>query len=272
MKRIINASHLDEIRQRKAEYQKEYDAWTARYEESERNLRKAEHDALQPAKDAVTDALSKFIDPLKLDIQVDFNWRLAREDYNNENYPIKIDIRSNQNHDEKLALSWEYEVTLNRIGQVEAETNSWSGMSATTTDQISSLKLTAECLDVLANMNWKSLLRASKPRMVDYYDKDDKQPSNPVTAEDEKQAVFDDIEGTDYAVRLLSTNDDDHWVSKNRYMKVLKQSGSQIYPEVFYETKDGKFVHTYIGDRKRKSSVSINPDDIIEITDADIQQ
>lgn len=271
MKRIINASHLDEIRQRKAEYQKEYDAWSARHEESRRNLRKAEHDALQPTKDAVIEALSRFIEPLKLDINVDFNW-LARADYDNENYPIKIDIRSNQNHDEKLALSWDYEVTLDNNGEVEAETNSWSGMSATTKDQISSLKLTAECLDVLANMNWKSLLRASKPRIFDYYDKDDKEPSNPVTAEDEKQAVFDDIEGTNYAVRLLSTNDDDHWVSKNRYMKVLKQSGSQIYPEVFYETKNGKFVRTYIGDRKRKSSVSIDPDDIIEITDADIQQ
>ena len=267
MKRVINTSHLDEIRQRKAEYSKEYSAWLARQKESERNLRKAEQDALQPAKDAVTDALSKFIEPLKLDINVEFNYLFYIDDY-----PIKVDIRSNQNHDENLALAWEYTVTLNKDGEVEAETNSWSGMLATTRDQISSLKLTAECLDVLANMDWKSLLNATKPDMFDYYNKDDKAPSIPVTAEDEKQAVFDDIEGTNYAVRLLATNDDDHWVSKNRYMKVLKQSGSQIYPEAFYKTKDGKFVRVYIGDRKRKSSVSIDPDDIIEITDADIQQ
>ena len=271
MKRVINTSHLDEIRQRKAEYSKEYDAWLARQEESKRNLRKAKQDALQPTKDAVTNALSKFIEPLKLDINVEFHY-LFDIDSNKEGCPIKVDIRSNQHHDENLALTWEYTVTLNIDGEVEAETNSWSGMSATTRDQISSLKLTAECLDVLANMDWNSLLIATIPHMFDYYNKNDKQPSNPVTAEDEKQAVFDDIEGTNYAVRLLATNDDDHWVSKNRYMKVLKQSGSQIYPEAFYETKDGKFVHIYIGDRKRKSSVSIDPDDIIEITDADIQQ
>lgn len=271
MKRVINTSHLDEIRQRKAEYSKEYGAWLARQEESRRNLRKAEQDALQPAKDAVTDALSKFIEPLKLDINVEFNY-LFHIGFDEEDCPIKVDIRSNQNHDESLALAWEYTVTLNKDGEVEAETNSWSGMSATTRDQISSLKLTAECLDVLANMDWKSLLNATTPHMFDYYNKDDNEPSNPVTAEDVKQAVFDDIEGTNYAVRLLATNDDDSWVSKNRYMKVLKQSGSQIYPEAFYKTKDGKFVRIYIGDRKRKSSVSIDPDDIIEITDADIQQ
>ena len=57
-----------------------------------------------------------------------------------------------------VALSWKYEVRLNSDGEVTRETASWSGLKATNSTQLDSLKETVRILEILDSMNWASLL------------------------------------------------------------------------------------------------------------------
>lgn len=70
--------------------------------------------------------------------------------------------------DEKFALVWNYRAVLTSSGEVRTETGSWSGLSATTPDQIKDLQKSVEILTVLTSLDWKSLLQVELPNYKDY--------------------------------------------------------------------------------------------------------
>ena len=77
--------------------------------------------------------------------------------YNFDTFRVRIDNGDNP-HDNH-ALNWSYTIQLDSAGNVLKETNSWSGLSATTQADLDDLKYTYDTLVRINEIDWKDILR-----------------------------------------------------------------------------------------------------------------
>ena len=81
--------------------------------------------------------------------------------------------------DNSAALVWSWSICLNRDNSITKESNSWSGVNATTAEHIESLKQSVQILEILNNIDWETILiegREIYPNYKDYYVKDEQEP------------------------------------------------------------------------------------------------
>lgn len=81
--------------------------------------------------------------------------------------------------DDSAALVWSWNICLNRDNSITKESNSWSGVNATTTEHIESLKQSVQILEILNNIDWETILiegREIYPNYKDYQVKDEEEP------------------------------------------------------------------------------------------------
>ena len=157
----ITASRRDDILRRRDEYDAERDRRRARREQDSSNYRKAYRASLNPIEEAIQEKLKKFN---LLDFEVDASQALFGDS-------IELRIRCNEHrvHDESSARSWSYSCVYNKEkDEVKRESNSWSGLSACTTEQIASLKQTVAALELLSTLDWNSLLDVAVPDYKDF--------------------------------------------------------------------------------------------------------
>ena len=83
---------------------------------------------------------------------------------------VVVRIKSNENrvHAEDKALSWTWDVSLNESDEPQKNSSSWSGLQATTAQQIDSLKATVQALEILNNIDWSDMLNVTLPDYKDY--------------------------------------------------------------------------------------------------------
>ena len=75
---------------------------------------------------------------------------------------ISCKIQGNDRNlfDTGKALTWEYTASVDKEGNVQTETSSWSGLQATTREQLDSLRETLRVLEVINQIDWASILSA----------------------------------------------------------------------------------------------------------------
>lgn len=85
---------------------------------------------------------------------------------------IEVIIQCNENSKflDNSALSWNFKVELAEDGEVIKETGSWSGLKATTEEQLESLQQTLELLKVLNKLDWKTILEDANAQRPKYSD------------------------------------------------------------------------------------------------------
>lgn len=106
---------------------------------------------------AVQDGLGQYADGLT--IRVDM--------YYSNDYQVRID-NGDDPYKEGQALSWRVAVNLDKDGNVEFDTSSWSGLNAVDEKHIADLRRTVEILDTIQHMDWKSILDKVVPKWEDY--------------------------------------------------------------------------------------------------------
>lgn len=156
----ITASRRDDILKQRDEYDAEQKRRRARREKDASNYRHARHDIMEPIADAIKDKLKQFN---LLDFEVDVS----------ESYGVGLEARIRCNeyrvNDESSALSWSYTCVYDTENdEVKRESNSWSGLSACTAEQIASLRQTVSAIELLSNLDWKSLLNVALPDFSDF--------------------------------------------------------------------------------------------------------
>lgn len=114
-----------------------------------------------------------------------------------------IEVRIQCNEDNKFsdnsALSWDFSVELTNDGEVVKETGSWSGLKATTEEQLESLQQTLELLKVLNKLDWKTILGDAQDKRPKYSDEKyryeyDEEYENNRTRDFDRQLTDLDIE------------------------------------------------------------------------------
>ena len=180
----VTASKRDEILQRKADWEADYKARKSRYDEQYGNFRKA----LQSESDRLTKAVEDAIGNTTLDLDIKVS----------DNFGDGFRVYIEDKYDESKALSWNYDVRLDAHGDVVKETSSWSGLKATTVENIENLKEIVRVLESLNRVDWESLMSTIRPpEYTDYVtDRDPRYEDHPDFDSELREADIDDMVGT----------------------------------------------------------------------------
>ena len=215
---IITSSKRDDILKRRADY------------EADKALRQARHDEQAEKYDAAVEAMcntaadyveSKLSGLSKLDIDV---W--GDRAFRSQGIKITVKVNGGKLHaaDADSALSWTYQVQLDRSGNVQKESNSWSGLQATTEAQMDSLRQTLTALEILNNIDWMSVVNVDLPKFSNYItEKDPRYEQSPNFDQELLEADIEDAIGNN----VLIKGDSYKYYRNGSYYGILKETASQ---------------------------------------------
>lgn len=183
----VTASKRDEILQRKADWEADYNTRKASYDDQYRKFRTAD----QSESDRLAEAVKDAIGDTTLDIDID-----VTNNFNN-GYKVQISDENDMFNDSK-ALSWSYSVRLDKDNNVVKETSSWSGLKATTIENLENLKEIVRVLERLNKIDWQSLISTIRPpEYTDYVTvKDPRYEDRPDFDSELREADLEDMVGT----------------------------------------------------------------------------
>ena len=149
----ITMARRDDVLRR----QQEYNDKRSKYDSEVQNFREAEYTVMQNLENLIRSKIG--------DTVLDLSISAARSGFNQD---IEVSINNGSNPHDSQALNWNYDIKLKRSGDVQMESGSWSGLSATTDEQIQNLKESVRVIEILNNLDWKTLLNVELPDYNDY--------------------------------------------------------------------------------------------------------
>jgi len=225
MRRVVYATKADDLRSAQAQYDAELAELTSKYEEQEDNWRTAAVLEEKETEQAVIDRIG----PTDLDLRVRANsrWR--------NGFEVTIDAKGSK------ALRWEIEIILNDDGTIAKKSNSWSGLEATTKEQVEELKESVRVIEKINNIDWSAILHTSEVEYDDYVDDEtrsamyDKKKNRPDFEQDIVVAELEDLIGTDTWVKLKGSPTEQFGHSYHQYTywaKIKKVTPAQFLVEL----------------------------------------
>lgn len=210
---VVAARNRDEIIRRRDEYQSDYEAKKKQHDEEYSNYQRAQHTVLAGVENIVRDMLKNVSAKLNLEIYAEEDWN-----YTSDTTGVKISVKSNEHdvHNKDKALSWNWSVKLNNDGDIVKDSGSWSGLNAVTEENLESLRLSVEALEILNHADWHTILKVELPKWEEYVKT--KVPTN-------KAAEFR---------QELEEADLEEAIENRSFIKGLKNSGRMYRGDVYY--------------------------------------
>lgn len=236
MKIVCNSR--DEILRKAEEFDKSYNKQKAQYDKEYKEYAQARQVAIQSVLDELLAGLRKFT---ALDFDIDVYESYVSKD---GKFGIDVTVKCNEHQmfDENVALAWYYRASVSSTGDLQKETSSWSGLKATTPDQIESLKQTLAAIEYLNGLDWNRIVHTELPRMDSY-----------VKTEDPKYSM----QRPDFNSELLQLDVSDS-IGTNQLFKGVNRKGAPCYYMFIKETD------------KQYKVVAVNEYMFARYTDSDI--
>lgn len=197
----ISASRRDDILRSR----EEYDMETKRLEELEKkNHSKWNADLFQQAKN-IEKRIAETIGSTSLNLSVTVNpWSYYEAD------SWSVDVKGNEggNFSDGVALVWNWEAKMDKDGNIIKDSGSWSGLKATTPEQIDNLAESVRILKILNDIDWSEVLNAPKARWEDYIDEElldnirNRKKNRPDFESDMQAAQLEELIGGNVAINL----------------------------------------------------------------------
>lgn len=205
---------------------KERDAYNKLREETESKRREegsaffaAQREILDPIEKEIIANLSRF-NLIEFNVFADM-W------YGDRGIVVHVKADDRKLHDDTSALSWSFDVYLNNAtGEVVKDTGSWSGLRATTFEQLASLQQTRDALMYLNYVDWKKLLDKVLPDYQDYF-KTQGLPDR--SAEFNKRLIEDQLEslvGTNKLVRVRNF-ESSGYNGRSIFVRLIRETPAQ---------------------------------------------
>lgn len=210
----IYAGRREDILKRKEEYEADKSARQSRYDKQYAEYKNAYHGFVNGIKDIVRAAIGQ----TSLDLEI------TAEAYDG----LRVCIRDeNHKFDEDYALSWSYEASLDRNGDVKRESSSWSGLNAVTDAALDNLKEIVRVLDRIKSIDWENILRQVGPEYADYVKENDPKFDRDAPDFDLelRLAEIEDTIGKDVALRGIDRSG--KYYRFNVLYQVVKESPAQ---------------------------------------------
>lgn len=151
----ITAGKREDILRDKAAYEADKAKKQAEYDKQENAYRQATDQVMADIKSAVESELGDHAGEVRINVHVRV-------------YDVEVTVDNGDDPHGPYALSWNWSVRLDANGNVVKDSGSWSGLSAVTAEQIQDLRNTVNILEILNNIDWKTLLNVKVPSYEDY--------------------------------------------------------------------------------------------------------
>ena len=220
----IIARKRDDILRDKAAYEEDKARRQSQFDAQERAWDDARHQVMDDVKSAVESELGNHADEVKISVEA---WD-----------SIEVRVDNGDNPFGPHALSWKWFVKLDADGNVVKDSGSWSGLSAVTVEQIQDLRNTADILEILNNIDWKTILNTKVPAYSDYVTMNDpsyEKPNRDYDAE-LKEADIEAIIGDEDAAVFVGDALSDY-SGGNEYVSILKETPKRFNVYVFPELR-----------------------------------
>lgn len=204
----IYAGRREDILKQKADYEADRSARQARYDEQYSNYRNAKKGFF----DGIEDIIRSAIGPTSLNLRIDVDHMYG------EGLRVTISDEDDKFNDDK-ALAWSYRAYVDKDGNVQRESSSWSGLHAVTEAALDNLKEIVRVLDKIQHIDWDNILKQAGPNYEDYVTE-----SNP---EYERNAP-----DFDFQLRELDVEDA---IGKNVAIRGIDGSGKHYRSNVLYK-------------------------------------
>lgn len=181
---------------------------------------------------AVAEELERYvlnaIQPTSLDIDIRVE---PYGRYGSRSYSVEVHGDERRKFDEGSALTWDWRVYLDKDGNIIKESNSYSGLRATTREQLDNLKETLRVLELLNDMDWSEIIgsaNARKPRRQDYISAEDpRYEKEPDFSSELKQITIEDAIGNRVLIKGNSYRYDGAWHRGGSYYIIHNQTPKQ---------------------------------------------
>lgn len=220
----ILAKKRDDILRDKAAYEEDKARRQSQFDAQERAWYDARDQVMDDVKSAVESELGNHVDEVKISVDA---WD-----------SIEVRVDNGDNPFGPHALSWKWFVKLDADGNVVKDSGSWSGLSAVTVEQIQDLRNTADILEILNNIDWKTILNTKVPAYSDYitmndpsYEKPDRDYDAELKAAD-IEAIIGDEDAAVFVGNALSD-----YFEGNDYVSILKETPKRFNVYVFPELR-----------------------------------
>lgn len=190
----ITASKRDDIIKQRDQFDAEAKARNDATEAEVKRWRDAQNAVFKEVEEALRAEIPQT--SLAIDIHVRNSWIGS-----GDGIEVSIGNRNNNPHAQGNALSWEWSVKLNRQGEVVKESNSWSGLKATTVEELQSLEDSLTVLKAINNFDWKTILSRALPEWGDYVQDRGPRPERPDFEGQLKAAELEELVGTDTLIK-----------------------------------------------------------------------
>ena len=165
-----SVQRYNEAVERRNSQKKAYDAQVDQY-------RTAKYGMEQKVKSNIEDIVrtassSSFMQDVDVDVDISF----YDGDYASDSYTsgsIVVSYGENRKFDDDMPLVWQWQFDLSAYGskgEASRKTSSWSGLNATTAENISILKQSVNVLDALAAVDDEYIVNLIKSNSVNYHD------------------------------------------------------------------------------------------------------
>lgn len=223
---IITAARKDDLINQRNAYKQRESARSQKHEQEYQNYVNDQRAVIEPIRQEIEQNMKRF-NRLESIVRMDTGYRSL--------LTIKVDV--NQQRNSGSALSWTYEVGVQPDGSVVKETNSWSGLQATTPEELDSLQQTVDALKYLNSIDWGTMLTKaynSLPQYKNYVTEDEPDSDYGRNFNQEiGEAAIEEFVGSD---DLLYGNNGYSYVIKGETPKFYKVSRVNNY---YIDTKSG---------------------------------
>ncbi|MCM1223253.1 MAG: hypothetical protein NC548_53255 [Lachnospiraceae bacterium] len=215
MKIKVTAARRDDIIRRRDEYDAAAARNKAKEQDSSRRFREAQDEVFTAVENEIRRQLGDRVGNLVIRVESRWGHGLSVNIGNSTGSPRR---------DPNASLTWSWSAYLGKDGEVTKESSSWSGLEATTMDQIADLKICVDQLEAINTMDWKSLLDRSLPDWKDYMvrDLEDIGP-RPNFDQELMEADIEDIVGQNVLVKMSEGRN----YHGSVYCQIIRDSGSQ---------------------------------------------
>lgn len=216
----ITANRKEDIIRRRDEFDRRKAEVKRQAEEEYQRFREAEYVVTEGAKKELEDMFAKFnFDDLEI--------RVEEGRFRAPGISVTIRVNDRDHFNKNKALSWNYDARLGSEGEVIRETSSWSGLQATTPEQIADLEKTLSAIKMLAGLDWEKFLNRTMPNWEDYVKTEmpEDLKNRPNFEQELKDAELEDIIGKRKMIECKHF--DSSWYNGNVFVAIVKATPSQ---------------------------------------------
>lgn len=213
----ITASRRDDIIRERDQFEADFKSRQEAKDRETSNWQKATQETLTLVKELVQDELPETSLQIEIDARTSFG----------DTIEVTISNQRFSPHVEGNALSWNWTVRLDQQGNVVKESNSWSGLKATTLEELDSLEETVKVLRACNAIDWTTILSIALPKFDDYVQDRGPSPKRPDFEGQLREAEIEECVGQPVLVQGLASESSGFRVGTQIYYLIVKETPKQ---------------------------------------------